>query len=566
MRVFGLITIIFLLSWATTDAQRMITLKEGTTSRMIGGIKNGENVMRFIKRDVQLAFIQNTTTIYCDSAWLFRDRNTVEAFGNVRIVEGDSITITSRHLEYDGNTKFAKLRTNVVFTKLATAKLYTDFLDYNRLTNEARYYNGGRLVDSINTLVSRKGYYDATSNFASFKKDVKVTNPDYVMTSDSTRYNSRSKVIYFVTETHVVDKDTSTFVYESGTYSTIERTFNSSAGFGKSQSYTIKGDRFFLDDINKISKVRGNVEMASLEEKMTIYGQASDTYNNNYAKIYDRAYIAKVTDEGDTLFIRADTLVSIDDADPRKKRLLAYHNVKIFKRDLQGIADSLEYRSADSTLYFYNKPVLWTDENQMTADSISMLIEKNTISKIFMNVNSFVISQDTSKNFNQIKGRKMTADFRSGKLNRVFVNGNGESIYFAVDEKTGALTGMNNVICSNIIIRFAEGKVRTISFIRQPDGNFIPPHELQEENKKLADFVWHEGLRPTRADVVNAPNITDTTRSKIPAEQKPAMQAAPQVKTSTVPAKTTQATPAAGQSVPVRNAPGKKRGLERKVE
>lgn len=565
MRILSFLLLAIFFSTAAF-AQRTVQLQKGA-GRLIGGVKNGERIERVIDNVV---FVQNTTTIYCDSAWFYRTKNMVEAFGNVRIVEGDSITITSRYLEYDGNTKKAKLRNNVVFTKLATAKLYTDFLDYDRMVNEARYYNGGRLVDSINTLVSRKGYYDATSNFASFKKDVKVTNPDYVMTSDSTRYNSRSKVIYFVTKTHVVDKDTNTFVYESGTYHTLERTFNSSAGFGKSQSYTIKGDRFFLDDVNKISKVRGNVEMTSLQEKMTIYGQASDTYNNNYAKIYDRAYIAKVTDEGDTLFIRADTLVSIDDVNPQKKRLLAYHNVRIFKRDLQGIADSLEYRSADSTLYFYNKPVLWTDENQMTADSISMLIERNTISKIFMNVNSFVISQDTSQNFNQIKGRKMIADFRAGKLNRVFVNGNGESIYFAVDEKTGALTGMNNVICSNIIIRFKEGKVNTISFIRQPDGNFIPPHELEEENKKLTDFVWHENLRPKREDVVNAPNgIPGATPTLPTGEQKPAGQAAPRVKNqpdtgkTTQPAKPTRTQPATGKETPAKNTtpvPVKKKG------
>ena len=88
----------------------------------------------------------------------------------------------------------------------------------------------------------------------------------------------------------------------------------------------------------------------------------------------------------------ADTLVSIDDPDPIKKRLLAYHNVKIFKEDLQGIADSMEYRSADSTIYFYKDPVLWSEGNQMTADSIRMLIKNNTIDRIFMNVNSFVIS------------------------------------------------------------------------------------------------------------------------------------------------------------------------------
>jgi hypothetical protein len=161
-----------------------------------------------------------------------------------------------------------------------------------------------------------------------------------------------------------------------------------------------------------------------------------------------------------------------------------------------------------------------------------MLIERNTISKIFMDRNSFVISQDTSKNFNQIKGRKMIADFRNGKLNRVFVNGNGESIYFASDEKTGMLTGMNNVLCSNIIIRFKDGKVSNISFIKQPDGNFIPPHEIDEENTKLTDFKWRVEERPVKSDVVkeiavpvNGPfNASDPEKKfplKKPAKKRP---------------------------------------------
>lgn len=518
MRISAFVIILFTLSFTVVSAQQKTVQLQKGAGRLIGGVKNGERIERVIDNVV---FVQNTTTIYCDSAWFYRTKNMVEAFGNVRIVEGDSITITARHLNYDGNTKKARLRNNVIFTKLAQAKLYTDYLDYDRMINEARYYNGGRLVDSINTLVSRRGYYDANTNFASFKKDVKVTNPDYTMTSDSMRYNAKTKIIYFVTETNVVDKDTNTFNYQSGIYNTLTRTFDSSKGKGRSQSYAVEGDKFFFDDIKKISKVRGNVVMKSLEENMTIYAQASDTYNNNFAKVYNHAYVAKVTEEGDTLFLTADTLVSIDNVDPRKKRLLAYHNVKIFKRDLQGKADSLEYRSADSTIYFYKNPVLWTDGNQMTADSISMLIEKNTISKIFMDFNSFVISQDSSKNFNQIKGRKMIASFSGGKLNRVYVNGNGESIYFALDDKTGMLTGMNNVLCSNIIIRFQAGKVSNISFIKQPDGNFIPPHEIDDENTRLADFKWLAKERPEKKDVVKIPETINGPVEPLPAEKTP---------------------------------------------
>ncbi len=506
MRFSAILVFLAMITLAPAVAQKKVQLQKGA-GKLIGGIRNGERIERVIDNVV---FVQNTTTIYCDSAWFYRSKNIVEAFGRVRIVEGDSVTITASRLEYDGNKKTAKLRNNVVFTKLATASLYTDFLDYDRIANEATYFNGGRLVDSINVLTSRKGYYQVNSNLASFKRNVKVTNPEYSMTADSLQYNSKSKVIFFVSETTVVNKDSSSFVYKSGQYNTITRTSDLKEGLAQSQSFDLKGNSYDIDDFRKIYKVRGDVVMKYRDENLSIHGQAADYYRDkSIAKIYDHAYVAKVTDEGDTLFMTADTLVSIDHVDPAKKRLLAYHNVKIFKNDLQGISDSLEYRSADSTIYFYKDPVLWTDGNQMTADSISMLIEKNTISKIFMINKAFVISTDTLQNFNQIKGREMTAEFGNGKLKRVIVDGNGESLYFAIDEKTSVLTGMNKIICSNMVIRFLEGRVNNLSFYVKPEANFIPPHELTKEERELEDFNWKESLRPVKKDVVKTPVLVE---------------------------------------------------------
>ena len=450
-----------------------------------------------------VVFTQNQTTIYCDSAYLYKDKNSIEAFGNVRITEGDSVTVTGRKLEYDGNTKKAKLRNNVVFVKLNTATLYTDNLDYDRLSNVAVYFNGGRMVDSINTLTSIKGYYDVNSNMASFKKDVHVKNPDYTMTSDSLQYNSRNKVVYFRTPTTTVDKEGKTFVYEGGEYETMSKHSVFEQGVAESPSYQLKGIDWKLDRIRQLYQIRNDVVMTAKKENLIIYCEAADYYKNQeITKAYNNAWVAKVTENNDTLFIRADTLVSIDNPDPAKKRLLAYHNVRIYKSDMQGIADSLEYRSADSTIVFYKEPVLWSEGNQMTADSISMLIENNAIRRIFLVKNSFVISQDTLLNFNQIKGRNMTAELAEGQINRVFVEGNGESLYFMLDEEDKSFTGMNKIICSNILIRFKDGKVDNLSFYVQPDGNFIPPQELKEGDKKLKGFTWKTDARPQRKDVV----------------------------------------------------------------
>ncbi len=485
-----------LLALATAaHGQKRVKLRDADELR-----SGGRGMQRLIGNVV---FEQNQTTIYCDSAHFFRGENSVEAFGRVRIVEGDSITITGSRLTYNGDTKTAKLRRNVVFVKLATATLYTDNLDYARPSNLAYYFNGGRLVDSINVLTSKKGYYDATTNLASFKGNVVVTNPDYTMYADSMQYNSRTKEIYFVSETTVVNKDSSTAVYQGGKYNTITKVSDLHEGVGESEDYIIEGDEYDLDAVRNVARVRGNVVMTSKKEKLTIYGQASDYFRDlGITKVYNKAFIAKITDDNDTLFMSADTLVSIDSDDPAKKRILAYHNVKIYKQDLQGIADSLVYRTADSTIYFYDDPVLWTEGNQLTADSISMLIENNTISRMFLIDNAFVISQDTLRNFNQIKGREMTTFFSNGKINQVIVEGNGESLYFALDEDNQGLMGMNKIICSNITIRFKDGKVNNLSFYVKPEASFIPPHELKEEQKTLKGFEWRAPAKPTRDAVV----------------------------------------------------------------
>lgn len=493
------------LSTGTVYAQKKVELERADQLRG-SRTADGEQFQKLLGNVV---LIQNQTTIYCDSAYLYKKRNFVEAFGSVRITEGDSLTITGKRLEYDGNTKVAKLRNDVVFTKLATATLYTDYLDFDRVKNMAYYINGGRLVDSINVLTSRKGYYNSTTNMASFKRNVRVKNPDYTMTADSLQYSSRTKVIYFRTPTTVIGKDSSTFVYNSGVYDTKTKRSDLELGSGESEEYKIKSKDYQLDDIRKIYKLRGDVVMTSKKENLIIYGQAADYFRaSGISKVYNNAYLAKVTDQ-DTLFISADTLVSIENEDPAKKRLLAYHNVKIFRHDLQGKADSIEYRSADSVIYFYRDPILWSEGNQMTADSISMLIRRKTIDKIFLNVNSFVISRDTLTNFNQIKGRRMTAEFRNGNINRVFVKGNGESHTFPLEENKkdsvdAKAMGMNKIICSDITIRFIEGKVNNLSFYKRPDANFIPPHELKEEDKNLPGFEWRVDQKPKRADVVKS--------------------------------------------------------------
>lgn len=491
-------------------AQKKVKLKQANTLR--GSIKDGVRV-DWVIGDV--VFIQNTTTIYCDSAIFYKSKNSVEAYGRIRITEGDSVTVTASSLTYDGNRKIAYLRRNVIFNKLETASLYTDFLDYDRVKNEARYFNKGKLVDSTNTLTSVKGYYDLNSNMASFKKNVVALNKDYTMTSDTLQYNSGNKFVYFRATTLVKDKEGGEATYENGYYDTRNKKSDLVKGDFQTPSYKLIGTKLFLDDLRKLYKAKGNVIMTSKTENMSIYGD-DGVYDRitGVSKVYGHSYVARVMDEMDTMFISADTLVAIENEDPAKKRLMAYRNVRIFKSDFQGRADSLVYVSSDSVLLFYKDPVLWADENQLTADTIKIYLVNKQIHRIYLESKSFVASTDTLKNFNQIKGRRMTAYFEGKNIHHVFVEGNGESLYFALQdkeeqtngkkEKFTIVSGMNKIQCSNMKINFVEGKVNNISFYVKPDASFIPPHELKVEATVLKGFKWRGPDRPTRNQVGQA--------------------------------------------------------------
>jgi len=499
---------IFLMAAAPVFAQKKVKIKRSDSWKV--STVNNERINRFIGNVI---FSQNETTIYCDSAHQVKSNNLIEAFGRIRITEGDSVSVTASGLTYNGNTKVAYLRKNVVFKKLGIATLYTDFLDYDRKKNEARYFNGGKLIDSVNVLTSKKGYYNVSNNLGSFKTDVVGVNPDYTLYADTLQYNSQTKIIYFLDSTTIKDKEGAVAVYKSGFYNTNQKLSTLKDGQVETPTYKMKGSAYDLDDVKKQYRAKGNVIMTSKEENLLIYGD-DGTYDRikGISKVFGNAYVAKVSEEGDTLFVRADTLVSIENKDPAKKRILAYNNVRIFKSDLQGTADSLVYVNIDSMIYFYNHPVLWSEDNQMTADSIRILLKNKTIDRIYLVANSFVISKDTLENFNQIKGRKMTAFMKDKMMHHVIVEGNGESIYFALQEtnsksdsvatKGSMMMGMNHILCSNLRINFKEGKVNNISFYIKPDATFTPPHELKSENKKMRGFVWRSKERPEKKDVV----------------------------------------------------------------
>lgn len=491
-----LITAIFL-TGQDIYAQKKVKLVQAGTLQ--GGRKEGLTYDSFSE---DVIFQHQGTNIFCDSAVFFKKLNSLEAYGNVKIDDGDSVTVTAKELYYNGNNQLAMLRKNVIFTKAGQMTLFTDFLDYNRKIEMAMFFNGGRLVDSTNELSSKKGYYQVPINMASFKENVVGTNPDFTLKSDTLQYDTKSKIIYFRDTTELTNVEGEVFTYESGTYNTIEESSVFYKGFIESPSYYLYGNRLHFDDANKVYSAEKNVKIVAKGNDIVILGEEAK-YNEKEGviRVYNDALL-KVLSGTDTLYLSADTLVSIDSEIIEDKRLLAYHNVKIFKTDIQGLADSLSYFQADSVLTFYNDPILWTQDNQMSADSIDLIIKNNTISKLHMVNNSFIITKDSLFNYNQIKGRTVDAIFVENQLTTVYVQGNGESIFFMLTDDNSAVLGMNKILCSDMTLNFVDNALYDINFYTGNEGSFIPPHELEEPETRLSGFKWLEEQKPDFEDVV----------------------------------------------------------------
>lgn len=439
--------------------------------------------------------------IYCDSAHFFRAENRAILFGNVRIVDiEDPITTTSRYAEYDGNTKTAKLRNDVVF-KNQTTTLTTDFLDYNRATGVANYFNNGKVVDSTNVLTSENGSYETTLEKITFTDKVILVNPDYTLKTDFLIYQTVPKTAETVGITNIVSKEGYLLNAQKGSfYDTDNKIFRFYDGDVETETSLIYAETLYYEENNKYFEGQVNVSLYNKEREIEIFGEEGKYWEDRkYSIVYGNALVRKYM-ETDTMYVAADTLISEESADAEQRHLYAFHNVRLIKSELHGKSDSLVYIQSDSTIHLFKDPVIWENKSQITADSISFLIVNEEIDKVFLIQNAFTVSRDTLGNYNQMKGRKMTGYFKDQKISRLHIQGNGESVYFDLVGDT-LLRGMNKMLCANIMMFFEEGNIKKINWLVKPEGNFKPPHLIEEKEKELEGFVWRGEEKPTMSAI-----------------------------------------------------------------
>lgn len=487
--LFFLILLSNQVSWSQSD-----NLLEVQQAELLQGANGFERLL------LNVSMKHQNSLIYCDSAHFYREENMAKLYGNVRIVDTkDPVVTTSRYAEYDGNTKLAKLRTNVVLKNEGTT-LYTEFLDYDRSTGIANYFNNGKVVDSTNVLTSRFGTYETTIEKITFTEDVVLVNPDYTLKTNFMIYRAIPKTTETVGITNIVSKDGDRLNAQKGSfYDTVNKLFRFFEGDVENERSRVYGDVLYYDEVQQYYEGRNNVSVLNKERNVEIFGDEGKYWEDRkYSLMYGNAMVQRYF-EKDTLYMIADTLISQDSELAEERYLNAFRNVQMIKGDFRGKSDSLSYNYADSTVHLYRDPILWNEKSQITADSIHFLIANEDIDKVFLRRNAFNISKDTIGNFNQIKGRRMTGYFLDGKINRFHIEGNGESLYFdLIGDST--LRGMNKILCSSIMMFFEDGDIQKINWLVKPEGSFLPPHMIKEEDKLLEGFTWREEEKPSMED------------------------------------------------------------------
>lgn len=447
-----------------------------------------------------VAFKHQNMFMYCDSAYFYVKDNRFEAYNNVRI-QNQNVIIYSDTLYYSSQTSIARFRGKIKMMN-GDITLTTNFLDYNSKENIGLYYNNGKIIDKENVLKSRIGKYFVNQDMLFFKQNVELINKDYKIVTDTLKYQTKTKIAYFLGPSKITSKENLLYT-ENGWYNTQTdiAQFNKKS-YLNSKSQFVYGDSLYYNRNTDIGKAFRNVVIKDTTDKIYLYGDKG-YYDGKIDLVYvtNKILLVKAFDK-DSLYLHADSIFSQRFAyNPVKpdsasyQIVKAYHKTRFFKNDVQGVCDSLVYNAKDSLINLYTKPVIWSDENQISGKEIKMKISGKSIDEILIDEKSFIIAQDDDKKqFNQMKGKSLHGYIRNGELYKIDIAKNGETIYYLRDE--GDIVGVNKATCDSITVFLKEGKVQRIVFKSKPTGTMFPPDEIQAENAKLNDFNWLEYIRP----------------------------------------------------------------------
>lgn len=438
----------------------------------------------------------------CDSARYYKDENSFDAYGNVHMVQGDTVTLDCDSLFYDGYEMRVRARGNCVLID-KTTKLVTENLDYDRVYNVGIYLYGGTLYDGDNVLVSDWGQYTTTIHEAFFTDNVELTNPDFKLVSDTLYYYTDTKTARIVTPSNIVSTD-GTFIYGvKGDYNT-----DSGEAFLLNRSYVIKdmrkieGDSLHTNRDTGFSEAFNNAIVTDEENNCMLTGHyCSYDQPTGTAVATDSAVAYEYSSPPDTLYLHGDTLKMFTfnmNTDSVYRDLHVYHHVRFYRNDVQGVCDSMVTHELDSCTYMYGQPILWNEQQQIVGEEIRIYNNDSTINFIHVINQAMTVERVDSVSYNQIASKEMFSYFQDGVLQRNDAIGNVYVAYF-MDESDGTRIGMNYSETSELRVYMKDKKVSKI-WMPAATGTVFPELMIPQEKRYLEGFGWFDYVRPLDKD------------------------------------------------------------------
>ncbi len=441
----------------------------------------------------QVYIVHEGVEMYCDQAYVYLKDNFVKAYGKVRITQGDTINMTSRYGEYNGNTKFAFASGDVVFKEPKTT-LLTDTLYFDRVKQQAYYRTGGTVIDTASTLTSRVGRYFANEKKYQFLSNVVITNPKYTVNSNQLDFYSETGKAFLYGPSTIVS-ETSTMYFERGYYDTRGDT-----GYGVKnnkidyENRTLYGDSIYFDRNKSFASATNNIRVIDTLNKSIIRGHYAEVYREKDSVFITKRAVAVTVRDGDSIYVHADTLRVT--GKPENRILRGYYKARLFKpgkldeEPTSGKCDSIYVNEKKGITKLLRNPILWSGESQMTGDTIHLLnnLVTDKLDKLKVFNNAFLIQKD-SMGYNQVSGERLIGLFHNNELDTVNVNKNAQVIFFSRNDKD-ELVGIDNTLSSSIQMYLESQQITGIRFIKQAKGKVYPPSQLPENSRLLPGFEY----------------------------------------------------------------------------
>ncbi len=435
----------------------------------------------------------------CNKAYYFQKENYIKAFGNVQLVQGDTLFLNSKYAEYSGNAKKA-FATGDAFMSSPDATLATDTINFDRNTQEVFYNTKGTIVNKDNTLVSKAGKYFVNQKKFQFLTAVTITNKTYVIKSNHLDYYTNSGHSYLFGPSTITSK--SNYIYtEKGFYDTKKNLAHFlRKSYIKYDDRLIQGDSLYYDRNKEFASATRNVKITDSVNRGIVKGHYAEIYKQKDSMFVTKRAVAVNFVENDSVYIHGKRLMVTGKEDNRIIR--AYNNVRFYKTDMSGKCDSIHSSAKNALTKLIGNPILWNGDNQITGDLMHLLGNNTTRELDSLKVlnNTFLVSKDTlGTGYNQVKGLNLFGKFKEGQLHDVDIIKNTEVIYYMRNDDK-ELIGINKNKSSKINLIFEDKAIETITFFNQVDGDIFPETELPENGRVLRGLEWRGDERIKNKD------------------------------------------------------------------